>query len=80
MENGNKSWDVLGDSQKHGPWAEIGKCWQGKQPIRLQDSLHCPLRKKIKNGNNNNYFLSTISTNLQIVLNEVAWVYKIISS
>ena len=26
MENGNKSWDVLGDSQKHGPWAEIGKC------------------------------------------------------
>ena len=31
-----------------------------------------PSKKKIKNGNNNNYFLSTISTNLQIVLNEVA--------
>ena len=31
-----------------------------------------PSEKKIKNDNNNNYFLSTISTNLQIVLNEVA--------
>ena len=27
MENGNESWDVLGDSRKRyrGPWAEIGK-------------------------------------------------------
>ena len=22
MENGNDSWDVLGDSRKRGPWAE----------------------------------------------------------
>ena len=49
MKNGNKSWDVLGDSRKHyrGPWAEIGKYWPGKEPIRLQDSLMCPLKKKI---------------------------------
>ena len=26
MENGNDSWDVLGDSRKRGPRAEIGKC------------------------------------------------------
>ena len=40
-------WDVLGDSRKRyrGPWAEIGKYWPGKEPIRLQDSLPCPLKK-----------------------------------
>ena len=50
MKNGNESWDVLGDSRKRyrGPWAEIGKYWPGKEPIRLQDSLLCPLKKKIK--------------------------------
>ena len=48
MKNGNESWDVLGDSRKRyrGPWAEIGKYWPGKEPIRLQDSLLCPLKKK----------------------------------
>ena len=50
MKNGNESWDVLSDSRKRyrGPWAEIGKYWPGKEPIRLQDSLPCPLKKKIK--------------------------------
>ena len=28
------------------PWAEIGKYGPRKEPIRLQDSLPCPLRKK----------------------------------
>ena len=39
MKNGNESRDVLGDSRKcfRGPWAEIGKYWPGKEPIRLQD-------------------------------------------
>ena len=48
MKNGNESWDVLGDSWKRyrGPWAEIGKYWPGKEPIRLQDLLPCPLKKK----------------------------------
>ena len=47
VKNGNESWDVLGDSRKRyrGPWAEIGKYWPGKEPIRLQDSLPCPLKK-----------------------------------
>ena len=47
MKNGNESWDVLGDSRKRyrGPWAEIGKYWPGKEPIRLQDLLPCPLKK-----------------------------------
>ena len=50
MKKGNESWDVLGDSRKpyRGPWAEIGKYWPGKEPIRLQDSLPCPLKKKKK--------------------------------
>ena len=50
MKNGNEIWDVLGDSRKRyrGPWAEIGKYWPGKEPIRLQDSLPCPLKKKNK--------------------------------
>ena len=49
MKNGNEIWDVLGDSRKRygDPWAEIGKYWPGKEPIRLQDSLPCPLEKKI---------------------------------
>ena len=36
------------DSRKRycGPWAEIGKYWPRKEPIRLQDSLPCPLKKK----------------------------------
>ena len=48
MKNGNESLDVLGDSQKRyrDPWVEIGKYWPGKEPIRLQDSLPCPLKKK----------------------------------
>ena len=51
MKNGNKSWDVLGDSRKRyrGLWAEVGKYWPGKEPIRLQDSLPCPLKKIILN-------------------------------
>ena len=51
MKNGKEIWDVLGDSWKryHGPWAEIGKYWLGKEPIRLQDSLPCPLKKFIWN-------------------------------
>ena len=50
MKNGNEIWDVLGDSRKRcrGPWAEIGKYWPGKEPIRLQDSLPCPLKKNNK--------------------------------
>ena len=48
MKNGNEGRDVLGDSRKRYrcPWAEIGKYWPGKEPIRLQDSLPCPLKKK----------------------------------
>ena len=48
MKNGNEIWDVHGDSRKRycGPWAEIGKYWPGKEPITLQDSLPCPLKKK----------------------------------
>ena len=51
MKNGNKSWDVLGDSRKRyrGLWAEVGKYWPGKEPIRLQDSLPCPLKKIMLN-------------------------------
>ena len=51
MKNGKEIWDVLGDSWKHyrGPWAEIGKYWLDKEPIRLQDSLPCPLKKIIWN-------------------------------
>ena len=47
MKNGNGSWDVLSDSRKRycGPWADIGKYWLGKEPIRLQDLLLCPLKK-----------------------------------
>ena len=47
MKNGNESRDVLDDSLKRyrGPWAEIGKYRPGKEPISLQDSLPCPLKK-----------------------------------
>ena len=47
MKNGNESCDVLGDSRKRyrGPWAEIGKYGPGEEPIRLKDSLPCPLKK-----------------------------------
>ena len=40
--------DVLDDSRKRYrcPWAEIGKCGPRKEPIRLQDSLPSPLKKK----------------------------------
>ena len=31
----------------HCPWAEIGKSCLPLEPIRLQDSLLCPLEKKI---------------------------------
>ena len=50
MKDGNESTsrDVLGDLHKRYrcPWAEIGKYSLRKEPIRLQDSLPCPLRKK----------------------------------
>ena len=50
MKIGNESTsrDVLGDSQKRYrcPWAEIGKYSPRKEPIKLQDSLPCPLRKQ----------------------------------
>ena len=36
-----------------GLWAELGKYWPGKEPVRLQDSLPCPLKK-----NNAKYWLS----------------------
>ena len=51
MKNDNESWDVLGDSRKRyrGLWAEVGKYWPGKEPIRLQDSLPCPLKKIMLN-------------------------------
>ena len=41
--------DVLGDSRKRYCclWAEIGKYRPRKEPIRLHDSLPCPLKKKI---------------------------------
>ena len=50
VKNGNESWDVLRDSRKcyRGQWAEIEKYWPGEEPIRLQDSLPCPLKKKKK--------------------------------
>ena len=56
MKNDNESWDVLGDSRKRyrGPWAEIRKYWPGKEPIRLQDSLPCHLKK------NSTFYLSEI--------------------
>ena len=49
MKNGNEIWDVHGDSRKRYccPWAEIGKYLPGKEPISLQDSLPCPLKKEI---------------------------------
>ena len=49
-ENTNEWRDVLGDSRKsyRCPWAEIGKYWPGKEPIRLKDSLLCHLKKKKK--------------------------------
>ena len=68
MKNGNESWDVLGDSRKRyrGPWAEIGKYWPGKEPIRLQDSLPCPLKKKNqllkKNNSTDKFKRSTLLT------------------
>ena len=51
MKNGNESRDVLGDSRKcfRGPWAEKGKCWPGKEPIRFQDLLPLPFPLKKKN-------------------------------
>ena len=50
MKNGNESRDVLGDSRKRYrcSWAEIGKYGPRKEPIRLQDSLSCTLKKKLK--------------------------------
>ena len=48
MKNGNESRDVLGDSRKRYrcPWAQIGKYGPRKEPIRLQDSLPRPLKKR----------------------------------
>ena len=47
MKNGNESRDVHGNSQKRYRclWAEIGKYRLQKEPIRLRDSLPCPLKK-----------------------------------
>ena len=47
MKNGNESRDVHGNSQKRYCclWAKIGKYRLQKEPIRLQDSLPCPLKK-----------------------------------
>ena len=47
MKNGNESRDVLSDLwlRYHFPWAEIGKYGPRKEPIRLHDSLPCPLKK-----------------------------------
>ena len=51
MKNSNEIRDVLGDSRKcfRGPWAEKGKCWPGKEPIRFQDLLPLPFPLKKKN-------------------------------
>ena len=59
MRNGNEIWDVLGDSRKRrcGPWAEIGKYWPDKEPIRLQDLLPCPLKMR---NESSELFLSVI--------------------
>ena len=59
LRNGNEIWDVLGDSRKRsrGPWAEIGKYWLGKEPIRLQDSLPRPLKMK---NESSEFFFSII--------------------
>ena len=48
MKNGNESRNVIDNSQKLycGLWAEIVKYGPGKEPIRLQDSLPCRLKKK----------------------------------
>ena len=48
MKNGNESRDVLSDSRKRYrcSWAEIGKYGPRNEPIRLQDSLSCTLKKK----------------------------------
>ena len=48
-KNGNKGRDVLGDSRKRYrcPWVEIRKYGPHLKPIRLKDSLPCPLRNKI---------------------------------
>ena len=49
MKNGNQSRHVLGDLRKRYrcPWAEIGKYWPDKEPIRSQNSLQYPLKKKM---------------------------------
>ena len=49
MKNGNEGRNVLGDSRKRYrcPKAEIGKYGLRQETIRLQDSLPCPLRKKL---------------------------------
>ena len=72
MKNVKKVWqgnrDILGDSPKRyrGPWAEIGKYRPGKEPIRLQDSLPCPLIKKKKKVSAKKTTLTTISTELYV--------------
>ena len=47
MKSGDESRDVLGDfrNRYRCPWAEIVKYGPRKEPMRLQDSLPCPLRK-----------------------------------
>ena len=69
MRNGNEIWDVLGDSRKRsrGPWAEIGKYWPGKEPIRLQDLLPCPLKNE-----GSEFFLSVIHC-LKTQANNCTW-------
>ena len=45
--------DVFDDSRKRYrcPWVELRKYGPRQEPIRTQDSLPCPLRKKLKNIN-----------------------------
>ena len=71
MRNGNEIWDVLGDSRKRrcGPWAEIGKYWPDKEPIRLQDLVPCP--PKMKNESSE-LFLSVIHC-LKTQANNCTW-------
>ena len=47
MKNGNERRDVRSDLRLRYrfPWAEIGKYGPRKEPIRLHDSLPCPLKK-----------------------------------
>ena len=78
MKNDNESRDVLGDSRKRYlcPWAEIGKYRPRKGPIRLQDSLPCPLKKKIM-LNNTLEFVSEIIKKYSLSLTRIIVKYSV---